>query len=443
MKKPITIRAVVTMILAVGSVANVRAATTWTVDPGGGGDFTTIQAAINGAGPSDTINIVAGTYAENLVINNAGDMAITLVGAGNGSNPVSDTIVQGVSANSDTIHIVHGGTAVGQRVLLSNMRVTGGQGAGNLGMGVEIGGSGDVSHITFDNFASVGNGGNGIGLNHVGPADDIVVTQSLLANNGGGGFRVPASMGPLGTLSISQTTIEDNSGIGFIAYTPGTISVSDSIFSGNASGLHTGGDLVMTGFVDGDLTLNGVTFTSDNADVAIRVSGSHDGGSPRMPVSSATISMTDVTISGTQFANGSYPSAAIVISRLQDLTPSDITFDNVVINSTADFGLFLGTVTDSAMDLDEQVAFGGTFSQYAIALGRHGNSSSYAWATIDVDAIGLGLAEADVWDFDDDSVLGDVSVISESALIPEPATMSLLAIGGLGAVARRRRRRGA
>ncbi|HUU42652.1 MAG TPA: PEP-CTERM sorting domain-containing protein [Planctomycetota bacterium] len=214
--------------------------------------------------------------------------------------------------------------------------------------------------------------------------------------------------------------------------------MSNSVFSGNSSGEHTGGDLVMTGFVDGNLTLNNVSFTSNNADVAIRVSGDHDGGTPRLPISAATISMTDVTISGTQTSNGAYPSAAIVISRLKDLTPADITFDNVVINSTADYGLFLGTVTDSDMDLAGEVAFNGTFSEYAIALGQHGNSSSYALATVDVDAIGLGLTEGDVWDFDDNAALGNVTVE-----VPEPTTLLLVGSGlaGLATVARRKRRR--
>ena len=37
---------------------------TYTVDPSGSGDYTTIQAAINGASDGDTITVGAGTYAE-------------------------------------------------------------------------------------------------------------------------------------------------------------------------------------------------------------------------------------------------------------------------------------------------------------------------------------------------------------------------------------------
>ena len=422
MRKLITICMIAALLSAAGAVR----ADVFNVSSG-----QSIQAAIDLAGTGDTINIAAGTYNENLLINSNGSMAITLIGAGNGSDPMSNTIIDGVTADTDVIKIGNGGTAVAERVLLSYLRVTGGQGGSNYGMGVEIAGNGN--YITFDNFASVGNGGEGIGLNYSGPVGDIVVTQSLLASNGGAGFRVPSSSSSLGTLTISGTTIENNSGCGLLSYTPGTISVSDSTFSGNASGSHTDGDLVLTDFVEGDLTLDNVSFISNGADTAIRISGDHDGVTPRMPISAATISMTDVTISGTQASNGDYPSAAIVISRLKDMDSSNITFDNVAINSTADYGLFLGTVTDSNIDLNEQVAFGGTFSEYAIALGSHGNASYYALATADVDAIGLGLTEADVWDFDDDAALGNV-------VVPEPATMSLLAIGGLAVLKRRRRK---
>ena len=37
---------------------------TYTVDPSGSGDYTTIQAAIDGAADGDTITVGSGTYAE-------------------------------------------------------------------------------------------------------------------------------------------------------------------------------------------------------------------------------------------------------------------------------------------------------------------------------------------------------------------------------------------
>ena len=73
--------AVAGLILA-GTVP-AQASSTWTVDPGGGGHYLTIQAAINGAGVGDTINVLAGTYNERLNVNKS----LTLLGAQTGADP--------------------------------------------------------------------------------------------------------------------------------------------------------------------------------------------------------------------------------------------------------------------------------------------------------------------------------------------------------------------
>jgi hypothetical protein len=64
---PWTIAVIVLMalVLVLPSAPAVSAATI-VVNPGGGGNFTTIQAAINNASPGDTIAIKTGTYNENL-----------------------------------------------------------------------------------------------------------------------------------------------------------------------------------------------------------------------------------------------------------------------------------------------------------------------------------------------------------------------------------------
>jgi hypothetical protein len=110
--------------------------------------------------------------------------------------------------------------------------------------------------------------------------DDLVISQSLVSDNDGAGVRFPTSLSSLGTVDISDTTIQDNLGMGLISYSPGTISITDSTFSGNATNLATGGELVLTSFDSGNLTLDNVSFISDNADCAIRISPSHDGGHP-------------------------------------------------------------------------------------------------------------------------------------------------------------------
>ena len=61
MKKLLVVCFVVTLCLGLSVVSR---ASVWTVDPGGGGDFTTITEALNDAGvmDGDTINVAAGTY---------------------------------------------------------------------------------------------------------------------------------------------------------------------------------------------------------------------------------------------------------------------------------------------------------------------------------------------------------------------------------------------
>ena len=56
------------------------------VDSTGGGDFTTIQAAVDAALPGDCISIRAGTYAESVTLNRSGteDAPVTIQAFGDG-----------------------------------------------------------------------------------------------------------------------------------------------------------------------------------------------------------------------------------------------------------------------------------------------------------------------------------------------------------------------
>lgn len=439
MKRLLAVCAVTGLILAASAAAG---AGTVYVDPGGndatgdgspGNPYQTIQKGVGSAGTGDAVQVAAGLYTENVVVNQSGSKALTICGAGSGSNTASNTVIQGVAANSDAIWVGYGGTAGDQRLTFRDLRVTGGQGAGNLGMGIEIGaGAWDINHITFENVAAVGNEGHGIGLNHTGPAADIALSQCTLANNAGAGLRIPDSLGSLQGLALSGCAVEDNGGIGMIVYdynfNVADVTVTNTSFARNATNLHTGGDIILTGF-NGQLTLSNVVITSENAESGIRISGAKD--SNKVPLGNLTLSMTDVTVQGTQDQIETYPSAAMVISRYKDLVPADIAFDNVNLDADAPYGLFIGTILDSEMDLGGAVGFHGTFD-YDIYLGRHGNSSSYALAIANVDAVGCGVTELSVWDYDDDPALGQITV-------PEPATMALMGLGGVLALIRRRK----
>ena len=66
----------------------------------GGTPYPTIQDAINASVAGDTIEIGAGAYAENLVINSGGAQELTLNGVGSGSNDASNTIIDGITGQT-------------------------------------------------------------------------------------------------------------------------------------------------------------------------------------------------------------------------------------------------------------------------------------------------------------------------------------------------------
>ena len=75
----------------------------------------------------------------------------------------------------------------------------------------------------------------------------------------------------------------------------------------------------------------------------------------------------------------------VAITAWADL--SNVTFQNITLNSTAPHGVFIGTLTGTGIDLGD-IIFNGIYTDYDLCLGQHGNSGSYGKATVNVDATG-------------------------------------------------------
>jgi len=91
------------LALAVVLIATPVMATTHSVDAGGGGDYLTIQTAINAASSGDTLVVAAGTYREQLKIDSKD---LDIVGAGSGT-----TIIEAVDLVDRTTYTVTKWTA--------------------------------------------------------------------------------------------------------------------------------------------------------------------------------------------------------------------------------------------------------------------------------------------------------------------------------------------
>ena len=391
-------------------VADVR------VDPLSG-SLTPIQDAVDAASVGDVVFIPAGTYTEN---NGQVDVnkQITLIGQGSGTDPLTNTIVTDAIDGERPIFISVGGASELERVAIRNMLVTGSLGTGNNGIGLGI--YTVAGHIEIDNVTVTGNSGYGLAFNAVGDTLDIVVINSTMSNNGSHGFRVPSSVSNVDGLTIDNCVFENNTDAGAIFYTLGdggvtNISITNSSFSNNATAAYQYADLILTSFL-GNAEISDIVIDSNGSDSAIRITGISDGmPAPRGGKTlTSTISLSDITINGMQQSNGAYPAGAIVVTRYADLT--NFSMSNVVLNSTAPHGLFLGTITVAGPDLGD-LEFNGTFSDSDIRLGSHGNSGSYLVTPVAIDATGatfLGATtdaeiETRVYHDNDDPALGLVS----------------------------------
>jgi Bacterial Ig-like domain/Right handed beta helix region len=235
--------------------------------------FGSIQAAVDGSPAGDIITVAAGTYTENVTINEN----ITIDGAGN--SPTTGTVVQSASASSPVFDITGNGT----NATLNGFYITGGTIGKTSGIQVDVGASASVSDITIHDPL--------IGADVSGTATfdgDVFEDNSIgmQIENGGVAFVVDGS------------SITDNTTDGINVLAGGTATIDASSVSDNATGIVSLGTLsvqhaatILNNSVDG-IDITGGTL------IAIGGASIGNNGGNGVDVSAGSANLTGTTISG-------------------------------------------------------------------------------------------------------------------------------------------------
>lgn len=249
-----------------------------------------IQNGVDVATSGGTVNVAAGTYAENVSV----AKALTLNGAGAGNS-----IIDPVSGDAVT---VSGNIGASSSVLIDGFTFHDAQNAG-----VRVAGDTTLGQLTVQN--------------------------SDFLNNGKYGFFVEGSstagVPGLANVSLLNSTFEGNGAHFDLATSLGQGAVNFNYYNGNA-------------------TLRGLTITGDNEFVGIQMRGYHNA-STQAVYDTGTWVFDNVTIGGSfrrpsdsfngNNWNTSGPGDAIHL--LEYGSVANVSFNNVVINPTVGHGMFL------------------------------------------------------------------------------------------------------
>jgi predicted outer membrane repeat protein len=268
--------------------------------PGSGGPglncaFATIQKGVEWVGSGGTVNVAAGTYTENVTVN----QDLTLEGAGVDRTIVdgggSDSVLfigSGTEASISGLTIRNGSTSWGGGVyvsgagtlILSHSAVVSNTATWGAGGVVNAGGALTISDsIVMNNVVSEGKGGGIYTMGGTLTLQNSTVASNHARGDGGGGiYNGGGSVTILNSAVISNTA--DNQG-GGIANWDGPLTISESTVRGNrVQGANAGGGGL---FSSNTAVVTNVTFSGNTSD--------NDGGGIH---NQEAMTLTNVTISG-------------------------------------------------------------------------------------------------------------------------------------------------
>jgi hemolysin type calcium-binding protein len=278
--------------------------TTFTVDAGGTGDFSTIQAAIDAASDGDIIEVSADTYDEDLLINKA----VTILGAQAGVNG---------TAGRDAVGGIGETTIIGRSEITASGAVT-------------------IDGVRFLDDASTTGGGLGNPILKVASGQEHVITNSIFYSEVNG-----AANGVLDTAILLNVL------------TTGTVEISKNYFTGAFAGAFSDGSWGRGIWFNGggiDATIGGNTFEFTRTGINLDMSGD----------SAATV------VGNTFITNGTGTSVAFDLDNVSfadnnfEDTNEEFNFSNLTTNINFDAEVAVATVTPVNPVVDAVVVLGGT-----------------------------------------------------------------------------------
>ncbi len=380
----------------------------------------TIQRGIDAASAGNVVNVEAGTFTENVTVNKQ----ITLTGAGSG-NTAGDTIVTAAVSGNPIITITGSGADATDRLLVENLRATGGAD------GVYFNSA--VAHVTLDNVAAVSNTSYGIEVHNSAALSDLDL-NAVSATNEMIGLRV-SSQGTVNGLVITNSHFDSDTQEGlYTTVDTGrtdnqngftNVQISNTTFSNDSlKGIYlekvdnatftnvqvvnsgtTGGS--STGFNVNDkygtftnIALNNVSViytAAGTPELGIDIEGRNDGSYASHPASLSGVTLNGVTVSGALTAmvlannvtgvsfSGVNLSGSTLDLLLQNTPAQSYSLGNTIFAATA--GGYIDNLTANPVD-----ATGATFAGTPAA----SLTLSQAYAVEDkildaVDVSGLGL----------------------------------------------------